>query len=224
MRTDCHVCRSEGLSARSQVLVVAGNREVLATLYQVSGDWLAINEVGLSEGAWVHLGASEGEALTVRHPDPIESLGRMRHRIYGHRLDSAALRAIMSDIVEGRYSDVQLAAFVLSGAVSAAAGVLLANLNAFASPSTLAWTISGELIVMVVLGGMGHIPGVILGAVILTVLPEALRYGVEPLQKAIFGHSVVDPESLRMLVFGLALVLVMRFRPAGLWPSPERRH
>lgn len=112
MRTDCHVCRSEGLSARSQVLVAAGDKEVLATLYQVSGGWLAIDEVGLSEGAWDHLGASEGDALTVRHPDPIESLGRMRHRIYGHRLDSAAFRAIMADIVEGRYSDVQLAAFV----------------------------------------------------------------------------------------------------------------
>jgi thymidine phosphorylase len=112
MRTDCHVCRSEGLSARSQVLVAAGDRGVLATLYQVSGEWLASNEVGLSEGAWDHLRALEGEALTIRHPDPVESLGRMRHRIYGHRLDSAALRAIISDIVEARYSDVQLAAFV----------------------------------------------------------------------------------------------------------------
>jgi branched-chain amino acid transport system permease protein len=63
----------------------------------------------------------------------------------------------------------------------------------------------------------------ILGAVLLTALPEALRYGIEPLQKVVFGRMIVDPESLRMLVFGLALVLVMRFRPAGLWPSPQRR-
>ncbi|HQO29512.1 MAG TPA: ABC transporter ATP-binding protein, partial [Accumulibacter sp.] len=74
-----------------------------------------------------------------------------------------------------------------------------------------------------VLGGMGHIPGVILGAVLLTALPEALRYGIEPLQKMVFGRMILDPESLRMLIFGLALVLVMRFRPAGLWPSPQRR-
>jgi len=112
MHTDCHVCRSEGLSARSQVLVTAGSREVLATLYQVSSDMVAIDEVGLSEGAWQHLGVSDGDSLTVRPPEPIESLSRMRHRIYGHRLDSAAFNAIVSDIVEGQYSDVQLAAFV----------------------------------------------------------------------------------------------------------------
>ena len=76
---------------------------------------------------------------------------------------------------------------------------------------------------LVVLGGMGHIPGVILGAVLLTVLPEVLRYGVGPLQVAVFGKMLIDPESLRMLIFGLALVLVMRFKPAGLWPSPERK-
>jgi thymidine phosphorylase len=112
MRTDCHVCRSEGLSARTQVLVTAGKREVLATLYQISSDLIAVNEVGLSEGAWQHLGVSDGDPLIIRHPDPVESLGRMRHRIFGHRLDSAAFSAIMSDIVDGRYSDVQLAAFV----------------------------------------------------------------------------------------------------------------
>jgi branched-chain amino acid transport system permease protein len=42
-------------------------------------------------------------------------------------------------------------------------------------------------------------------------------------QKLLFGQILVDPESLRMLIFGLALVLVMRFKPAGLWPSPERK-
>lgn len=112
MHTDCHVCRSEGLSARTEVLVIAGKREVLATLYQVSSDLVSVNEVGLSEGAWQRLGVADGDHLIVRHPDPVESLGRMRQRIYGHRLDSAAFSAIMTDIVDGRYSDVQLAAFI----------------------------------------------------------------------------------------------------------------
>ena len=116
MRTDCHVCRSEGLSARSQVLVAAGDRTVLATLYQVSSDMIAVDEVGLSEGAWLRLGVSDGDSLTVHHPEPVESLSKMRHRIYGHRLDSAALNAIVSDIVDGQYADVHLAAFVTAGA------------------------------------------------------------------------------------------------------------
>ena len=78
------------------------------------------------------------------------------------------------------------------------------------------------ILCMVVLGGMGHIRGVILGAVLLTALPEALRY-LGPLQQALFGHVLVDPADLRMLLFGLALILVMLFRPAGLWPSTLRR-
>ena len=112
MRTDCHVCRSEGLSARSQVLVRTNGRDTLATLYQVSSDLIDIDEVGLSEAAWMRLQASDGDNVTVRHADPVESLGEMRRRIYGHRLDGAALSAIVSDIVDGRYSDVHLAAFV----------------------------------------------------------------------------------------------------------------
>lgn len=76
---------------------------------------------------------------------------------------------------------------------------------------------------MVVLGGMGHIPGVILGAVILAVLPEFLRAVVEPAQHLLFGAVVLDPEGIRMLLFGLAMVCVMLFRPAGLWPSAVRK-
>jgi thymidine phosphorylase len=60
----------------------------------------------------MRLQASDGDNVTVRHADPVESLGEMRRRIYGHRLDGAALSAIVSDIVDGRYSDVHLAAFV----------------------------------------------------------------------------------------------------------------
>ena len=77
------------------------------------------------------------------------------------------------------------------------------------------------ILCMVVLGGMGHIPGVILGALLLTVLPELLRY-IGPLQEELVGRVVVDPSDLRMLLFGAGLVLVMLFRPQGLWPSPVR--
>ncbi|MBI3935595.1 MAG: ABC transporter ATP-binding protein, partial [Betaproteobacteria bacterium] len=78
------------------------------------------------------------------------------------------------------------------------------------------------ILCMVVLGGMGHIPGVILGAVLLVALPEALRY-LGPLQQALAGRVLVDPADLRLLLFGLALILVMLLRPSGLWPSRIRR-
>jgi branched-chain amino acid transport system permease protein len=75
---------------------------------------------------------------------------------------------------------------------------------------------------MVVLGGMGNVGGVVLGAILLTALPEALRY-MGPLQQQWLGRVYIDPSDLRMLLFGLALVLMMLFRPAGLWPSKTRR-
>jgi branched-chain amino acid transport system permease protein len=79
------------------------------------------------------------------------------------------------------------------------------------------------VLAMVVMGGMGNIWGVIAGAVLLSFVPEILRYTVEPVQMAIFGKMWIDPEVLRMLIFGLALVLTMRFRPAGIWPESRHR-
>ncbi|MDX8450689.1 thymidine phosphorylase family protein [Mesorhizobium captivum] len=112
MRTDCHVCRSEGLTAHSRVLLLAGGREVLATLYQVSSDLLAANEIGLSESAWSRLGADEGAAIYVRHPEPVESFSRVRARMFGNRLGDQDFAPILSDISSGRYSDIELAAFI----------------------------------------------------------------------------------------------------------------
>ncbi|MFC3098349.1 thymidine phosphorylase family protein [Alteraurantiacibacter palmitatis] len=117
MRTDCHVCRAEGLSSRSQVLVSAGGRQVQAALFQVQGDaLLAINEAALSETAWQALGVAEGDMIHVSHAPAIESLASVRHRIYGHRLDARAFADIVGDVAAGRYTDVHLAAFLTASA------------------------------------------------------------------------------------------------------------
>ncbi|OJX68044.1 branched-chain amino acid ABC transporter permease [Magnetospirillum sp. 64-120] len=68
----------------------------------------------------------------------------------------------------------KLAAFVLSGMVCGLAGALLANASEFASPALMSWQKSGELLVMVVLGGMGSLVGPVLGAVALMALEEGL--------------------------------------------------
>src|SRR5690606_37969084 len=91
------------------------------------------------------------------------------------------------------------------------------------SPESFSLTESISVLCMVVLGGMGHIPGVILGAIILAVLPEFLRGVVEPLQRLVFGEEVLDPEGIRMLLLGLAMVCVMPERPARFGPADVRK-
>jgi branched-chain amino acid transport system permease protein len=119
--------------------------------------------------------------------------------------------------------NIKLLAFAMGASFGGVAGGLFAGFQEFVSPESFSLMESIMVLCMVVLGGMGHIPGVIIGGVLLAILPEALRQGAAPLQNAIFGKVLVDPESLRMLLFGLALILVMLYRPAGLWPSATRR-
>ncbi|AOB31817.1 ABC transporter ATP-binding protein [Bordetella sp. H567] len=119
--------------------------------------------------------------------------------------------------------NVKLLAFAMGASFGGVAGALFASMQGFVSPESFSLTESISVLCMVVLGGMGHIPGVILGAVILAVFPEFLRAVIVPAQEAIFGGIVVDPEAIRMLLFGLAMVCVMLFRPAGLWPSSVRK-
>jgi branched-chain amino acid transport system permease protein len=73
----------------------------------------------------------------------------------------------------------RLTAYVLSAMVCAVAGFFLANLTGFVSPAYLEWTVSGELIVMVVLGGVGTIIGPIVGAIGLLLLEEVLKAWTE---------------------------------------------
>ncbi|MDP3441177.1 MAG: ABC transporter ATP-binding protein [Azonexus sp.] len=119
--------------------------------------------------------------------------------------------------------NLKLLAFAMGASFGGVAGGIFAAMQGFVSPESFSLMESITILAMVVLGGMGHIPGVILGAVLLSILPEVLRYSVGPVQMALFGKMLIDPESLRLLMFGFALVLVMRFKPAGLWPSPERK-
>lgn len=119
--------------------------------------------------------------------------------------------------------NIKLLAFAMGATFGGAAGGLFAGFQGFISPESFGLTESVMIVCMVVLGGMGNISGVVLGGVLLVLLPEALRNGAGPMQQALFGKTLVDPESLRMLLFGLALIVVMLVRPAGLWPSTQRR-
>lgn len=112
MHSDCSIARSEGFTARAKIEVEAQGRTVIATLYQVGDDLLHVHEVGLSEIVWQRLGVPDGTQVTIRHPRPRESMSGVRAKLYGHKLDAAQTRAIISDIVRERYSDVEIAAFI----------------------------------------------------------------------------------------------------------------
>ena len=118
--------------------------------------------------------------------------------------------------------NLKLLAFAMGATFGGLAGGLFASFQGFISPESFNLMESIMILCMIVLGGMGHIPGVIFGALVLTLLPEALRYTGE-MQRTLLGQIYVDPADLRMLLFGVALVLVMLYRPAGLIPSSRRR-
>ena len=112
MHKECSVCRSEGFTAHTRILLRAGEQHVLATLYQITTDLIAHDEAALSESAWMRLGLQDGETITAAHPEQVESLSHVRSRIYGNPLNEDALESIITDIVDGKYSDIHLSSFV----------------------------------------------------------------------------------------------------------------
>lgn len=115
--------------------------------------------------------------------------------------------------------NMKLLAFGMGASFGGVAGAMYAALQGFISPESFTLNESIAVLAMVVLGGMGHIPGVILGAVVLAGFPEVLRNVVVPLQEALFGAVIVDAEVIRMMLYGLAMVLVMLYKPKGIWPA-----
>jgi branched-chain amino acid transport system permease protein len=115
--------------------------------------------------------------------------------------------------------NLKLAAFGMSATFGGVAGVLFASFMRGVYPESFILMESVMIVAMVVLGGLGHIPGVILGALVLAGLPELLRHVAHPLTAMTDGR--LGPEILRQLLIALAMIIIMLLRPRGLWPSPE---
>jgi len=112
MREDCAICRAEGFSAQARVRVDLGDRFIIATVHHVNTDLLSDGEASLSERAWALLGASEGDCISLSHPALLQSLRKVRGKIYGRAFEGDDLSSIVRDLTEGRYSDVETAAFI----------------------------------------------------------------------------------------------------------------
>jgi ABC-type branched-subunit amino acid transport system permease subunit len=101
----------------------------------------------------------------------------------------------------------KLLAFAIGAAFAGFGGVIFASRNKFTGPEDFTLLVSINVLCLVIIGGMGSIPGVVLGALVLKGLPEMLR----------------ELDEYRMLAFGALLVVMMIVRPEGLWPSARRR-
>jgi branched-chain amino acid transport system permease protein len=115
--------------------------------------------------------------------------------------------------------NLKLLAFGMGATFGGVSGAMFASFQRFISPESFSLQESIMIVAMVVLGGIGHIPGVILGALLLAALPEVLRYVADPLQAMTGGR--LDASILRQLLVALAMIGIMLARPRGLWPSPE---
>ncbi|MBV9080867.1 MAG: branched-chain amino acid ABC transporter permease [Elusimicrobia bacterium] len=128
-----------------------------------------------------------------------------------------AWMAIREDEVAARLTGVQVTrmkmiGFVTSAAFAGAAGGVFARWESFVTPESFTFWESVMLVAMVVIGGMGSVPGALMGVAIVMLVPELLRN--------VLGPALV---SWRYLLFGVALVIVAVYRPEGLWPGRRSR-
>jgi branched-chain amino acid transport system permease protein len=129
-----------------------------------------------------------------------------------------AWTAIREDEVAAEASGInvlkyKVMAFAIGASTSGFAGVLYASKISFVEPGDFTVQLSILILVLVTFGGMGSLPGAVLGAAVLQWLPELLR------DHPLFGFQQQDI----YIYFGALLVVMMIFRPAGLWPSRRRR-
>jgi len=145
------------------------------------------------------------------------------HRLEHSRVGRAWM-AIREDEIAAKAMGIntrnlKLLAFGMGATFGGVSGAMFAAFQGFISPESFSLMESVMIVAMVVLGGVGHLPGVILGAVLLSALPEVLRYVASPLQNMTGGR--LDASILRQLLIALAMISIMLLRPRGLSPSPE---
>lgn len=123
---------------------------------------------------------------------------------------------------------MKLMAFAIGASFAGVMGVVFASKQLFINPPTFDLLRSINILAMVILGGMGSIPGAMLGAIIVTMLDlQILPRIAAVLREAQAAGAPIprqfDPTQYQRLLFGLLLVVMMIFRPEGLWPDERRR-
>ncbi len=123
-----------------------------------------------------------------------------------------AVRAIKEDELAAKLMGIHTAAYrvktiVLSGAMAGMAGAFYASMNHYIDAATFSYDVSMTILCIVIFGGLGSIPGMIIGSCLLIAFPEVLR----------------SLSNYRFVVYGMILILMMRFRPQGLFGGLSKR-
>ena len=129
----------------------------------------------------------------------------LRRSVHGLAFESIREDEIAAEAMGIPTAKYKVIAFTIAAFIAGVAGVLYAHYDQTISPANLSFQNSVNFVVMVVLGGLGSVSGSVVGAIILTVLPEALR--IEP--------------NLRLVIYSLALVILMLVRPQGIFGRGE---
>jgi ABC-type branched-subunit amino acid transport system permease subunit len=135
--------------------------------------------------------------------------------------------AIREDELAARHmgintTGVKLAAFSLGAAVAGLAGVIFAAKLSLVSPDLFGFQVSVLILSMLVLGGMGNVGGVVVGAVVLSLINGTVLPQINGIVNGAL-HTTLDLTNYSFFIYGAILVLLMLFRPEGLLPNRERR-
>lgn len=203
---------------------------------RLRGDYLAIVTIGFNEiikGAIQNaepLGAQRGLGGMVQYSGFFSTFAcvavtifvvhNLVHSTYGRGFLATHDDEIAAETIGLDTSRYKIVAFVIGAFFAGIAGGLYAHFKQFIHPEGFGFMRSMDIVVMVILGGMGNMVGVCLAAVLLTVLPELLRY---------VAHIDALPDWLqriaenRMILYSLLLIVLMLLRPQGLF-SFRRAH
>jgi branched-chain amino acid transport system permease protein len=219
-----------------------------APTLRLRGDYLAIVTLGFGEIVRIvanntnSLGAARG-INGIRHPTPfgLEDLPyyyltlvaialallvsvRLNNSRVGRSWSAIREDEEAAEIMGVPTFNMKLWAFAVGASTSGLGGWIFATKVAYISPDSFPFFLSVTILACVVLGGTGSLPGVIAGAFLIAFLPEYLRDAAagEQITKflnKVIGAHATDITDYRVMLFGLAIILVMIFRPKGLIPS-----
>jgi branched-chain amino acid transport system permease protein len=138
-------------------------------------------------------------------------LGLITHSRFGRALSGIRINELRMRAIGYETYNYKLTAFIISGMIAGLAGYLFAVKDGFVNPELLSWHLSGAVLIMIILGGLGHLRGAFIGAFAFALIEEFFR------SEAIFGSFA----KYWHLGLGLSIILCVAFLPRGLFGIPS---